>query len=307
MRYYGPFQITERINDVSFRLRLPDIWKIHNAFHVSLLKPFKGDVPDDGEPDEQPEVEENEEILVPERYWHIRIRRLKVNACCDHQSQEGFNAAANNVSRELLCQIHAKEFLSQAIEDCTMAVAFTRRTGKIRLPSFTLSQLIAPEHENLKLALVFGREDCGLYTEELLQCTHVCTICTGTWQGSLNLSHAVTVVLSRLYESWAPEKIDIYETKRPDSVVYNTLPGTASVSEVENLLHRWENVFMSCNYWAKWAGMPEFKTPDRLFLFLRKLLQRGRPSVREVAYLHGFLTVIENLASCQQNRQKSRL
>ncbi|MCO5591356.1 hypothetical protein L7F22_045338 [Adiantum nelumboides] len=59
--------ITEWINDVSFRLRLPDTWKIHNAFHVSLLKPFKGDVPDDGELDEQPEVEENEEILVPEQ------------------------------------------------------------------------------------------------------------------------------------------------------------------------------------------------------------------------------------------------
>ncbi|MCO5551623.1 hypothetical protein L7F22_005128 [Adiantum nelumboides] len=59
--------ISERINNVSFRLRLPDTWKIHNAFHVSLLKPFKGDVPDDGEPDEQPEVEENEEILVSEQ------------------------------------------------------------------------------------------------------------------------------------------------------------------------------------------------------------------------------------------------
>ncbi|MCO5589090.1 hypothetical protein L7F22_043056 [Adiantum nelumboides] len=67
MRYYGPFQITERINDVSFRLRLPDTWRIHNAFHLSLLKPFRGDVPDDGEPDEQPEVEENEEILVSEQ------------------------------------------------------------------------------------------------------------------------------------------------------------------------------------------------------------------------------------------------
>ncbi|MCO5611885.1 hypothetical protein L7F22_066144 [Adiantum nelumboides] len=65
MRYYSPFQITERINDVSFRLRLPDTWKIHNAFHVSL-KSFKGDVPDTGEPDEQPEVEENE-ISVPEQ------------------------------------------------------------------------------------------------------------------------------------------------------------------------------------------------------------------------------------------------
>ncbi|MCO5551802.1 hypothetical protein L7F22_005304 [Adiantum nelumboides] len=55
-------EITERINDVSFRLRQPDTWKIHNAFHVSRLKPFKGDVPD-----EQPEVEENEEILIPEQ------------------------------------------------------------------------------------------------------------------------------------------------------------------------------------------------------------------------------------------------
>ncbi|MCO5582971.1 hypothetical protein L7F22_036876 [Adiantum nelumboides] len=59
--------IRERINDVSFRLRLPDTWKIHNAFHVSLLKLSRDDVPNDGEPDEQLEVEENEEILVPEQ------------------------------------------------------------------------------------------------------------------------------------------------------------------------------------------------------------------------------------------------
>ncbi|MCO5578196.1 hypothetical protein L7F22_032034 [Adiantum nelumboides] len=73
MRYYGPFQI----NDVSFRLRLPDTWKIHNAFHVSLLKPFRGDVPDDGEPVEQPEMEENEEILVPEQILAHKDTKMK--------------------------------------------------------------------------------------------------------------------------------------------------------------------------------------------------------------------------------------
>ncbi|MCO5587075.1 hypothetical protein L7F22_041021 [Adiantum nelumboides] len=66
VRYYGPFQITEQINGISFRLGLPDTWKIHNVFHVNLWKTF-GDVPDDGEPDGQPEVEENEEILQPEQ------------------------------------------------------------------------------------------------------------------------------------------------------------------------------------------------------------------------------------------------
>ncbi|MCO5593232.1 hypothetical protein L7F22_047239 [Adiantum nelumboides] len=66
--------ITEQINDISFRLRLPDTWKIHNVFHVNLWKTF-GDVPDDGEPDEQPEVEVNEEILVPEQVLAHKVTK----------------------------------------------------------------------------------------------------------------------------------------------------------------------------------------------------------------------------------------
>ncbi|MCO5583084.1 hypothetical protein L7F22_036991 [Adiantum nelumboides] len=76
MRYYGPFQITEQINDISFRLKLPDTWKIHNVFHVNLWKTF-GDVPDDGEPDEQPEVEANEEILVPAQVLAHKVTEKK--------------------------------------------------------------------------------------------------------------------------------------------------------------------------------------------------------------------------------------
>ncbi|MCO5597076.1 hypothetical protein L7F22_051150 [Adiantum nelumboides] len=63
-----------KINDISFRLRLPDTWKIHNVFHVNLWKTF-GDVPDDGELDEQPEVEENEEILVPEQVLAHKVTK----------------------------------------------------------------------------------------------------------------------------------------------------------------------------------------------------------------------------------------
>ncbi|MCO5554113.1 hypothetical protein L7F22_007639 [Adiantum nelumboides] len=57
MRYYGPFQVCDKISDVTYRLKLPEGWKIQNAFHVSLLRPFVGDVPVDMVPEEQPEVE----------------------------------------------------------------------------------------------------------------------------------------------------------------------------------------------------------------------------------------------------------
>ncbi|MCO5607558.1 hypothetical protein L7F22_061755 [Adiantum nelumboides] len=65
MRYYGPFQVCDKISDVAYRLKLPEGWKIHNAFHVSLLRPFVGDMLEDMVPKEQPEVEELDEILVP--------------------------------------------------------------------------------------------------------------------------------------------------------------------------------------------------------------------------------------------------
>ncbi|MCO5596934.1 hypothetical protein L7F22_051005 [Adiantum nelumboides] len=63
--------IIERINEVSFRLQLSKTWRIHNAFHVSSLKPIRGEVPEDMIDDEQQEVEEIEEILQPEQVIYL--------------------------------------------------------------------------------------------------------------------------------------------------------------------------------------------------------------------------------------------
>ncbi|CAI7874725.1 unnamed protein product, partial [Closterium sp. NIES-53] len=40
-RFYGPFLVEAQVILFTFRLRLPDTWKLHNAFHVQLLKPYK--------------------------------------------------------------------------------------------------------------------------------------------------------------------------------------------------------------------------------------------------------------------------
>jgi hypothetical protein len=42
-RFCGPFEVLNRIGRVAYQLALPPSLKIHNAFHVSLLKKYVHD------------------------------------------------------------------------------------------------------------------------------------------------------------------------------------------------------------------------------------------------------------------------
>ena len=43
MKYLGPFDVVEKINDGAYRLKLPKSWKIHDVLSISALKPFVRD------------------------------------------------------------------------------------------------------------------------------------------------------------------------------------------------------------------------------------------------------------------------
>ena len=64
-RYYGPLQVLKPLNKTTYQLKLPRMWLIHNAFHVSHLKLYKGDPPTEPVVGEPPAFEDQEEILQP--------------------------------------------------------------------------------------------------------------------------------------------------------------------------------------------------------------------------------------------------
>ena len=115
--------------------------------------------------------------------------------------------------------------LADAVADCSIAAGTTRRRGKRRKGlSFTPEQFaanIAALGAGGKAAVVFGNERTGLTDEELSVCSVSVSIPANPAFASLNLSHAVQVilyVLSRAFDS-APRGYEPVTLSRLKSAV----------------------------------------------------------------------------------------
>ena len=95
--------------------------------------------------------------------------------------------------------------LENAIYDCDLVVASCGRIDVSKDSQFESSEdifnwILSFKNIN-KLAIVFGREDRGLTNDELLLANKTFTIPTSKNNPSLNLSHAVSIVLYELNKS----------------------------------------------------------------------------------------------------------
>jgi hypothetical protein len=72
-RFIGPYQVTELINEVAVRLALPARARIHDVFHIGLLKKYHGPAPD--APPALPPLLHGAVAPEPERAVRFRLAR----------------------------------------------------------------------------------------------------------------------------------------------------------------------------------------------------------------------------------------
>ena len=72
-RFFCPFQVLECLGDVVYKLALPAGARIHDVFHVGLLKPFHGDLPE--EIPSLPPLLHGRAVVQPDQVLRSRLAR----------------------------------------------------------------------------------------------------------------------------------------------------------------------------------------------------------------------------------------
>lgn len=183
--------------------------------------------------------------------------------------------ARSKSGRPILEKSKRYDTIEEAIADCDIAIGTSgiRPEGDkrwFRAPQDVkkINEIIA---DRGKPALLFGRENHGLYREELALCEATVTIPTNPEYPILNLSHAVALVL--------------YEIKRKEKVKNVKKRKSVSQDEFERLVDRIMDLLEISSY-------PERRL-DRSRTTLRRLISRGNPDEGEYENLMGIFKAIK--------------
>ena len=178
--------------------------------------------------------------------------------------------------------------LQSALSDIQIAFGTTRRFGKYRKNFFTPSgaaEKLNQDYNHVKCALVLGPEDTGLETKDLDLCQHFITIPTHKDYPSMNLSHALCVLL---YE--VSIKSDLGEN------YYDlTSKKLATGDEVENMFTHMKESFVGIDFF-------DSQNPDHLLRTFRRIFGKAGLSSRDVKIIRGLLSRIE---WTEQQRRKN--
>ena len=218
---------------------------------------------------------------------NMGFNQLRIVKGCDRFDPEALKFAV--AARDLLESAQIYPDLASAMADCTLTVGTTRRHGKYRQeicsPSEVGSRFREQVAPDCRAAIVFGREDNGLTTEELALCRWHATIPTSNEYGSLNLAQSVLLFCYEL-------------GKASESVGGGRPLEMANSKEMETLFTHFDTTLNK-------IGFLNEQNPDHMMRSLRRIFFRANLDSREVTVLRGILTQIDWASSAFDGRKRS--
>jgi len=218
---------------------------------------------------------------------NMGFTQLRIVKGCDRFDSEALKFAV--AARDVLESAIVFPDLASAIADCTLTVGTTRRHGKYRQEILSPPEVAACFREQVtpecRAAIVFGREDNGLTTEELSQCRLHATIPTSNEYGSLNLAQSVLLFC--------------YELGKASESVGGGRPLDLAKSE------EMESFFNHFNATLNKIGFLNEQNPEHIMRSLRRIFFRANLDSREVTVLRGMLTQIDWASSAFDGRKRS--
>lgn len=174
----------------------------------------------------------------------------------------------------VLARVRAHATLAEALADCVHVVGFTARgrTAKRtqQRPREAAAEVTALAEQG-PVALLFGREDRGLSNDALDRCHRIVTIPAEAGYASLNLGHAVIVML---YELALARGAETRAFKRPRRPVE-----PAMVEELERLFADVQRALAAIDFFKT-------RSADGIMRTMRELTHRAPPlDAREVKLL----------------------
>lgn len=198
---------------------------------------------------------------------------------------------------DVLQQAQVVTTLEEAIADCVLVMGTSARDRRIPWPVLdpresagkVLDQLA--ELPAAPIALVFGREDSGLTSDELQRCQYHVHIPSNPDFSSLNLAAAVQVLsyelrMAQLAREGLPTKMHKIET----TAIHNEIPATAE--ELEHFYAHLEQVLVE-------IGFHDPQKPRQLMPRLRRLYGRTGLNRMEINILRGILTETQKAVGVQ--------
>ena len=183
-------------------------------------------------------------------------------------------------AHDVLQQASVVETLPQALTDVELVFGTSARKRHLSCSLVTPREMgaLLQQHNNAKVALVFGRENSGLTNDELSLCHYHVHIPTNPDFSSLNLSQAIQVLC---YEA----RVALMQHDTTVSVKQDPL---ASVENTEGFYQHLEKTLSD-------IAFLDPKQPKLLMMRLRRLFGRAHLETTEIHILRGILSRIDRL------------